>query len=655
MGTPASAAPLLFIFLAFAATAIAEGPPAPAGGTGGPAILHGQVTWKGTVTVTGDLEIAEDACLTVEPGTDVAIAAKDATGGGWDPKRIEIHVKGDLLVEGTPEKPVSFESPFAKPRPAAIRPGDRKPTYAWHGIVLWPPKAGHRLREIRGAVFTGAWSALQVPAGRVRVEDCLFRCCGIGVEAGSAYADRERCGMPGAVARPYLLRSRFAQCGTGVYAEQDGAPCIERCAMAACMYGAGNERTTGTKFPLSQPGVTATRCDFVADSIGLVGPSIATGNIFVRNWTGLVPSDYDRYNLTDVDFSLWTGNVFSGNHEDAAGSAGGPPGIVVEDPGYQAAGGLLDLALVAAGPPLPAGLALRDDSPARGKAPDGGDPGSLGRAKPPPAEAEWTSQRVRLRRPLAASFPAVVATGETGLGDLRPAAGDSIRDSWWCRIDGGEDGIFRPGAFGGGEEGANLALCYRVELPSAGPVELEVNGDLRDLRAWWNGEPLRGIAWPRRFASEGAVVAAAGKSGANLLSLRLRGRGTYPRFGVALSLPGGRKPRETEPPAEPREARITEARLVRQKDGTSWLRLACSTPVAWAPPGTAELLDAAGRALPQGPAKVGMEGPRAIRVGPLPEAALNGGSAVLRDFHGPDGAALAFPSEPVPVPAAPPK
>ena len=211
--------------------AIPSLPAIPAGE--GPAIrgrLEGATTWSGEVRVDGDVEIPEGSSLRIEAGTRVLIAERDAGNSGWNANLVEIRVAGEIAVSGTVEKPVTFEcgpQPVVRGPAATIDPKSA-PSWTWHGIVLLPPSAPGRRREIRGARIESAWSGIQVPRGRAVIEDCVFLCCGIGIEVGSAYADEDRRGTPGGVARPVITGCRFSGCVTGVYGELDGAPSITR-------------------------------------------------------------------------------------------------------------------------------------------------------------------------------------------------------------------------------------------------------------------------------------------------------------------------------------------------------------------------------------------------------------------------------------------
>ena len=62
--------------------------------------------WSGSVRITGDVNVPDGARLEIAAGTKVWIADKDALQTGWNKNWIEIHVKGQLVIEGAVATPV---------------------------------------------------------------------------------------------------------------------------------------------------------------------------------------------------------------------------------------------------------------------------------------------------------------------------------------------------------------------------------------------------------------------------------------------------------------------------------------------------------------------------------------------------------------------
>ncbi len=634
----------LLLVAALAGPAAAADPPPVHG------LLTGRVEWSGEVFVDGDVEVAEGAHLVVTAGTRVRFAARDATATGWDPALVEVHVKGGLTVAGTIDRPVRFltgEEPKERKPPEGPPDPARKPEYdyPWHGLTLWPPADPAVAREIRGAVFRFAYAAVQVPKGRARIEDCVFLRCGAGVEAGSAWADERRKGMAGGVARPLVRGCRFADCGTGVFAEGLGAPAVERCVFFACRLGVGNHRATGRYYGLQEPGAAVSRCDFLRSEAGVKGCAVVADSIFAGNETALSLSEFHVRNATDTEECAFFGNVFGGNRVLFEGECGAGDAIVVDEVGYEADEMAREAALRAEGPPLPAGLRLKVAAAARGRGAGGGDPGALAEVPPAPAGRVWGTARTRLTRPLAVD----VAEAKEDFGRLRPAPGALFGERWWCAADLGGAGVFRVrDVFP--RPGIVVALAYAVTMAPGGPAFLELNGDLAQVDVYWNGERLPEVIVPRRFGEEGLLLPVKGKAGANVLVLRARGRGVDPRIGVAVAREGEGNVAERAP--EPaREAAVRSADLGRPRDrgGEPWLAVKVSTPLSWLPGGRVTLLDRDGREIPAPGAAVVVESRHVAAFGPLPDAALSGGGVLLAGFAAPDGAPLRFPATPFPV------
>ncbi len=122
--------------------------------------LSGVTRWTGSVRIVGDVTVVEDARLEIAAGTQIVVAEADQLQAGWNPQQVEIHVKGQLLVEGNETSPVVV-LPEVTASEAVQWNG--KPT--WHGIVLHASADEARRRDIvRGARIEGAVAALPVRA-----------------------------------------------------------------------------------------------------------------------------------------------------------------------------------------------------------------------------------------------------------------------------------------------------------------------------------------------------------------------------------------------------------------------------------------------------------------------------------------------------------
>ena len=87
--------------------------------------ISADTTWSGTIELAGDIVVEKGATLTLAAGTEIRFAALDTGFTGFDTRRGELLVFGDLNSEGTRTNPVHLRS-------AARRPGGRD----WAGLFL---------------------------------------------------------------------------------------------------------------------------------------------------------------------------------------------------------------------------------------------------------------------------------------------------------------------------------------------------------------------------------------------------------------------------------------------------------------------------------------------------------------------------------------
>lgn len=92
--------------------------------TVGKGIIESNTTWQKEILISGDVEIARGATLTIMPGTIVKFAKIQADGPSnlYDDKtnyfsRAELIVKGKLWAKGSKEKKIVFTSAERSPRP----------------------------------------------------------------------------------------------------------------------------------------------------------------------------------------------------------------------------------------------------------------------------------------------------------------------------------------------------------------------------------------------------------------------------------------------------------------------------------------------------------------------------------------------------------
>lgn len=86
--------------------------------------------WSGMVLLTGDVQVAKGATLSIMPGTRVMVAANsDAANIAKDAQRVEIIVKGKLLAQGELSNKIIFTSNSPNPQ-----------MHDWSGIVIKNPR-----------------------------------------------------------------------------------------------------------------------------------------------------------------------------------------------------------------------------------------------------------------------------------------------------------------------------------------------------------------------------------------------------------------------------------------------------------------------------------------------------------------------------------
>lgn len=133
-------------------------------------LLRGDVAWRGTVIVRGDLILASGSRLVIAPGTTVLFAPPGPGDDLWTEHPhfpgSELIVRGTLVAEGTAAAPISFRHLD----PAA-------PAASWGGINLQQSPSA----IFRYCLFTQADSALHSQESTVRVEQSRFEGNGVGI------------------------------------------------------------------------------------------------------------------------------------------------------------------------------------------------------------------------------------------------------------------------------------------------------------------------------------------------------------------------------------------------------------------------------------------------------------------------------------------
>ena len=139
--------------------------------------------WSGTIRVTGDIRMDENATLTIMPGTTVLISAgkddlnrgsamdvsesdKETLGPLWTEEyaRSHIEINGRIIAEGTPDEMITFTSDAANPSFAD-----------WSRIELRPgSRMEYCIVEYAGRAGVGIWSNIPKD-GSVSISNSIVR------------------------------------------------------------------------------------------------------------------------------------------------------------------------------------------------------------------------------------------------------------------------------------------------------------------------------------------------------------------------------------------------------------------------------------------------------------------------------------------------
>lgn len=121
--------------------------------------ITSDTVWEGTVRLTGEVRVHEEATLLIQPGTTLRFS--EAKDGDGKPKS-RLMVLGTLIAQGTPEEPILFTSAAANPAR-----GD------WGGVVFEranasPNRLRHCVIEYAAEGIRGAYSFLLLEDSELR-------------------------------------------------------------------------------------------------------------------------------------------------------------------------------------------------------------------------------------------------------------------------------------------------------------------------------------------------------------------------------------------------------------------------------------------------------------------------------------------------------
>ncbi|NOY13297.1 MAG: right-handed parallel beta-helix repeat-containing protein [Deltaproteobacteria bacterium] len=125
--------------------------------------LHGQLLWQGEVRLWGNIILAEDAVLTIAPGTRIIFLPLDPAADTLREHPFfpgsELIVRGRIIARGTKDQPISFQFVDSS-----------APAGSWGGINI----EGSSRAIFNYCSFRQADSAIHARNSRVVVENSLF-------------------------------------------------------------------------------------------------------------------------------------------------------------------------------------------------------------------------------------------------------------------------------------------------------------------------------------------------------------------------------------------------------------------------------------------------------------------------------------------------
>lgn len=474
-----------------------------------------QATWQGQVRLDGDVTVPKGGRLVIAPGTTVTVAARDRSRAGFHPDRVELHVHGQLLVEGSVEQPIVFVPDDGR----STQPGGGA-AKSWHGIVLHDrPDGVERRTLVRGVQVWRAFAGIQVPAGGPLIEDCVFLECSEGMQVGAAYKDERFGGAPSGVADPEVRRCRFVDCATGIYTESLARLHVEHSAFVGGGTGVGANRP-GIHYMQWRPGSRVLGCAFVDVADAVFGCAVVRESWFLRCRRALRLSNYHDRLATHVEPFVFESNLCEQVEEIVAGDTGAA--ATVHQGPIRPQGSLA--ALRTPWPPLPDCLLLAADSAGKGRGQNGRDLGPRTASRVAEDAVSVPFAGALLGGWLAAPVDALPA----GKKPQPVQAGGKIGNRWWAAADAEPSGVLHlRRVFGIGRSSGWLGLPF---VSTGGKARLPWTGDVAAIEFLFDGKviPVRGGR--RRFGADEPVVEIDCAAGKHVLLVRVDGWGADPQL-----------------------------------------------------------------------------------------------------------------------------
>ena len=156
-------------------------------GEAGVARLHDQTfntnqTWSGTVIIDGVVQFSPEATLTILPGTTVEFTKTDTDGDGIGEN--EIYIQGQIIADGTKEKPIVFTSAEEHKRP-----GD------WGAVNIMVSQG--KKNELSHCVIEYGYRGFHMHFSKASISDSVMRHNYLGIQCQDSQLEVARCEITG--------------------------------------------------------------------------------------------------------------------------------------------------------------------------------------------------------------------------------------------------------------------------------------------------------------------------------------------------------------------------------------------------------------------------------------------------------------------------
>lgn len=162
---------------------------------GGNIINQTWTTAGSPYVIQGDITVPVGAFLTIQPGVAVQVATSDALASGFDTSKVEISIKGVLMVSGTAASPVTFQAQtgivagswwgiYGDPLATSVNVTGAVIKHAVNGVISNAP--GAALSVTQTTVQTCQASGIAVNAGSPTLSRLTISGCSTGVSVGSS-------------------------------------------------------------------------------------------------------------------------------------------------------------------------------------------------------------------------------------------------------------------------------------------------------------------------------------------------------------------------------------------------------------------------------------------------------------------------------------